>query len=248
MIGNGLVDPLTQYKYYPDMACNSTYGPVLDEETCNDMRNAYPNCARMINNCYNSQNVFNCLPASLYCNRQIVQPFYNSHKNPYDVRKDCEGNNGLCYPILDAIESYSDREDIKLELGVDPGIEFKTCSSKIYLRFQMTGDWMKPYHKLIPQLLNDNIRVLIYAGDADFVCNWFGNDAWVKELEWSDKESYNLANETSWIVSSTLNEAGTIKSHKGLSFLRIYEAGHMVPYDQPINSLDFFNRWLWKNL
>nr|CAG8589671.1 7342_t:CDS:2 [Entrophospora candida] len=249
MIGNGLVDPLTQYKYYPDMACNSSYGPVLDQGTCDGMRNAYANCASMIKKCYDSQNVFVCLPASLYCNRQIVQPFFKSGKNPYDIRRDCENDkNNLCYPILDVIESYLDREDVKTELGVDPGIEFKTCNMRVNFQFQMAGDWMKPYHKLIPGLLDDDIRVLIYAGDADYMCNWIGSDAWVKELEWSGKESYNLANETSWIVKSTLDKAGTIKHHEGLAFLRIYEAGHMVPYDQPINSLDFFNRWLWKDL
>lgn len=30
--------------------------------------------------------------------------------------------------------------------------------------------------------------------------------------------------------------AGEIKSHKNLHFLRVYDAGHMVPMDQPKNA------------
>ena len=33
------------------------------------------------------------------------------------------------------------------------------------------GDWMKDYQTQIPDLLASGIRVLIYAGDQDFICN-----------------------------------------------------------------------------
>ncbi|CAG8707057.1 3047_t:CDS:2, partial [Scutellospora calospora] len=112
LIGNGLVDPLVQYKYYADMGCKSSYGPVLEESTCQRMRDAYPQCASMIQRCYDSSNALSCLPASMYCNREMIQPYQQTGKNVYDVRKDCEGGN-LCYPILQAIEKYSNRDDVK---------------------------------------------------------------------------------------------------------------------------------------
>jgi cathepsin A (carboxypeptidase C) len=108
------------------MACNNTYKPVLKQETCDRMTQAYPQCAKMIKNCYAKPSVFSCLPASYYCNRKLVQPYYSSGQNPYDVRTKCEGNeNNLCYPILDAVQKYSNRPDVKRELGVDDNIEFK---------------------------------------------------------------------------------------------------------------------------
>ncbi|CAG8494620.1 3824_t:CDS:2 [Cetraspora pellucida] len=234
LIGNGLVDPLVQYKYYADMACNSSYKPVLEESTCDRMRNAYPQCASMIQRCYDSSNSFSCLPASMYCNREMIQPYQQTGKNVYDVRKDCEGG-GLCYPILKAIEKFSNLGVVKAELGVDRSVEYKSCNMEINFKFQLAGDWMRPYHLLIPPLLENNIRVLVYAG----------NEAWVKELQWTGAEGFNNAKVTRWVTSDTGEHAGDVRTYKGFTFLRIFEAGHMVPYDQPRPSLDFFNRWLF---
>jgi cathepsin A (carboxypeptidase C) len=60
-IGNGLTDPLTQYKYYPDMACDTKYGPVLDEATCESMRSKYSTCRGMIDACYKWKSAFTCV-------------------------------------------------------------------------------------------------------------------------------------------------------------------------------------------
>ncbi|CAG8500734.1 9125_t:CDS:2 [Racocetra persica] len=244
LIGNGLVDPLVQYKYYADMACNSSYEPVLEESTCDQMRNAYPQCASMIQRCYDSSNSFSCLPASMYCNREMIQPYQQTGKNVYDVRKDCEGG-GLCYPILKAIERFSNLGVVKAELGVDSSVEYKSCNMEINFRFQLAGDWMRPYHLLIPPLLENNIRVLVYAGDADFICNWIGNEAWVKELKWSGEKGFNDVKVTPWKTDNG-EHAGDVRTYQGFTFLRVFEAGHMVPYDQPRPSLDFFNKWLFK--
>lgn len=139
LIGNGLTDPYIQYRYYADMACNSSYGAVLDERTCSDMRESYPACARLIKRCYDSQNVFNCLPASSKCNRDHIQPYQQTGKNPYDVRKDCKGGN-LCYEILEAVQKYLNLEEVKEELGVNID-KYQSCNMEVNFRFQLAGDW-----------------------------------------------------------------------------------------------------------
>ena len=78
------------------------------------------------------------------------------------------------------------------------------------------------------------------------MCNWLGNEAWVNKLEWEGKSEFNAANITKYITEKTSTHAGNTRTYKGLTFLRLFEAGHMVPYDQPGVSLDFFNRWLNK--
>jgi cathepsin A (carboxypeptidase C) len=65
-------------------------------------------------------------------------------------------------------------------------------------------------------------------------------------LIWEGKEGFNAAEDTKWITENTSSHAGYVRTHKGLTFLRVFEAGHMVPYDQAAASLDFFNKWINK--
>ena len=39
----------------------------------------------------------------------------------------------------------------------------------------MLGDWMKNFDPPIPAMLQAGVRVMIYAGAEDFICNWVGN-------------------------------------------------------------------------
>lgn len=54
------------------------------------------------------------------------------------------------------------------------------------------------------------------------------------ELEWKHKNGFNAANDTVWISKITGKPLGELKSYKNFAFLRVFEAGHMVPYDQVI--------------
>jgi cathepsin A (carboxypeptidase C) len=36
--------------------------------------------------------------------------------------------------------------------------------------FLFAGDWFKPYHLEVPKILAQGVPVLVYAGDADFIC------------------------------------------------------------------------------
>ncbi|KAJ2717218.1 hypothetical protein H4R19_000162 [Coemansia spiralis] len=240
-IGNGLTDPLIQYQYYSKMACNSTYPPVLDQQQCDRMDDSYPTCARLIRACYKWQNALACYPAEAYCNKMLMA-YQQTGANPYDVRIPCQGGN-LCYPIMADIDAYLNTPEIQQELGSDVA-KFEACSQKVYMGFMLSGDWMKPYVRDIPPLLDAGIRVLVYAGDADFICNWYGNKAWAEALEWSGQPAFAAAPDRQWSVAG--KAAGEARTHKNLSFLRVFAAGHMVPYDQPANALDMVNRWLTK--
>jgi cathepsin A (carboxypeptidase C) len=87
----------------------------------------------------------------------------------------------------------------------------------------------------VADLLNAGIPVLIYAGDADYVCNWLGNKAWTLALEWSGSEAFNNAVDSDW------KSEGMVRSANGLTFLQVYGAGHLVPMDQPETALNLIN-------
>jgi cathepsin A (carboxypeptidase C) len=80
------------------------------------------------------------------------------------------------------------------------------------------------------------------AGDADFICNWLGNRAWVHALPWPGKAAFTAAPVLDWTVDGA--KAGEVRSAKGLTFLRVFGAGHMVPMDQPANALAMVNAFV----
>jgi cathepsin A (carboxypeptidase C) len=164
LIGNGLTDGLTQYEYYRPMACgDGGYPAVLGEGECQSMDNALPRCQSLIQNCYDSESVWSCVPASIYCNNAMIGPFQRTGQNVYDVREKCKDGN-LCYSELDWVSSYLNRKDVQKELGVEVS-SYDSCNFDINRNFLFQGDWMKPYHRLVPGLL-EQLKVLVYAGDV----------------------------------------------------------------------------------
>lgn len=243
MIGNGITDALIQYYYYIPMACNATesgYKQIISDDKCEDMEKMYPRCATLIKACYNVQNALTCVPANLYCER-MMNPFEETGLNYYDIRKPCLGDG--CYPQMDAIDQYLNKPEVMKALGSEVD-SYVGCDNQVFRNFLLSGDEPKPFQQFVAEILELEIPVLLYAGDKDYICNWLGNKGWSEKLEWSGKETFNDAPETDWYSTIDGEYAGIAKSNGLFTFLRVFDAGHMVPYDQPSNSLDMVNRWI----
>ncbi len=110
--------------------------------------------------------------------------------------------------------------------------------------------------QVLEPMLEGGVRVLIYAGDVDFICNWIGNKAWTKALPWSGHKEFSSATDENWVYTDAQNPStpakvgGLARSAKAasgegsLTFLQVYEAGHMVPMDQPAAALALLNGFL----
>jgi len=169
LIGNGLTDGYTQYAYYRPQACGEGAWPrVLDESECQAMDNALPRCQQLIQNCYDSESVWSCVPASIYCNNAMIGPYQKTGYNVYDMRGKCEDASNLCYSALGWISDYLNQKAVMSELGVEVS-KYDSCNFDINRNFLFAGDWMQPFHRLVPGILKE-IPVLIYAGDADYIC------------------------------------------------------------------------------
>jgi cathepsin A (carboxypeptidase C) len=57
-------------------------------------------------------------------------------------------------------------------------------------------------------------------------------------LEWSGKSDFNTVTDHDWEGN------GLARTAKGLTFLQVYDAGHMVPADQPKVALDMLATFL----
>lgn len=91
------------------------------------------------------------------------------------MRKKCEGD--LCYDFSN-MERFLNQKSVRDALGVG-NIDFVSCSSTVYEAMVM--DWMRNLEVGIPTLLEDGIKVLIYAGEYDLICNWLGKLLWLNQ-------------------------------------------------------------------
>ncbi|ODV63184.1 S10 family peptidase ASCRUDRAFT_6748 [Ascoidea rubescens DSM 1968] len=243
MVGNGITDPLSQFGYYEPMACGrGGHPPVISERECEDMRDAYPRCAKLIEACYKTDSAFVCIPAGIYCERKMFSAFEKTGLNVYDIRKKCDPDTELCYKDLDYVDAYMNLDYVKQSLGAEVD-NYVGCSSKVGTQFALTGDGMKPFHQYISELLEKGYPVLLYAGDKDYICNWLGNYGWSDELEYIYHDKFTSSPMLPYV---TLEDkfTGYVRNYGDFTFLRVFDAGHMVPYDQPVNALDMVNRWI----
>ncbi|XP_057779424.1 serine carboxypeptidase-like 47 [Salvia miltiorrhiza] len=156
--------------------------------------------------------------------------------NYYDIRKNCTGS--LCYDFSN-VETFLNDKAVQKALGVRD-IYFVPCSSKVYEL--MFPDMMKNFQVGLPTLLQDGIKLLIYAGEYDLICNWLGNSRWVENMQWSGRKRFVSGKWVPFKVGGVA--AGLRKSYGGLTFLKVYNAGHMVPMDQPRASLEMLRKWM----
>ncbi|CAL1366449.1 unnamed protein product [Linum trigynum] len=236
-IGNGLTDPAYQYRAYPDFALAAKLISQSDRDSI--ASDLVPPCESAIAAC-SPQSEDSCDEALDTCN-QIFQSILQiaGNINYYDIRKQCEGQ--LCYDFS-RMENFLSEDTVKSALGVENDIEFVSCSSEVY--DAMMGDWMLDFEVGIPALLESGIKVLIYAGEYDLICNWLGNSNWVNGMKWSGQRNFQAAASVPFVVAGNSKSAGEVKSYGPLGFLKVYDAGHMVPMDQPKAALQMLEGWM----
>jgi len=241
-VGNGLTNPEIQYQYYKDMIVSTNgHKAAVGSLVHGAMEAATPVCIAAIKACETVSAT--CIAAIESCNAGLLIPYTLTGMNPYDMRIKC-AKPPLCYDFSN-VGTYLDRPEVRSTLGVGTR-KWSDCNHVVAMAFELGGDWMQPYEMMIPDQLESGVRVLIYAGDQDYICNWLGNQAWTQALPWSHQGEFNSTKPTNWTVGS--EAAGTIQSAAGFTFLRVFDAGHMVPRDQPEAALEMINAFITNKL
>lgn len=126
------------------------------------------------------------------------------------------------------ISRFLDRPDIRATLGVDQHVpeRLSACSATVGLAFDAAGDGFHSSADHVGALLARQIRVLIYVGTYDWICNWIGNEAWTLALEWHGKNDFGALPLREWTVDGQV--VGKTRSAQGLTFATIDGGGHMV--------------------
>lgn len=245
LIGNGITNALVQWPFYQPMVCGLGGEPALiSEEKCREMASGTPACQQAVQLCYDFPNLIVCRIAADVCAKIFFEPFSETGLSPYDVRKNCtEG--GLCDVSVNRISAFLSKPEVLRQVGAAVST-FQPCNSSVGESFGSTADGVRNFQGFVTELLDNDIPVLIYAGDKDWICNWLGNEAWTKLLPWKGDLKFSRAKPQGWITADG-EQAGLATNYKHFTFLRVFDAGHMVPTDQPEHALDMLTKWLAKD-
>ncbi|CAG8769048.1 7333_t:CDS:2, partial [Ambispora leptoticha] len=140
----------------------------LSKDNCQKMRNAVPECTRQLSKCYETQKPDDCNAADKFCSTQIYEIFdQTSGLNCYDIRT--SNLTSYTYPPEDYL-NYLNQSTVTKQIGAKK--LYVECSNTVYDGFANNGENALSSANDVKYLLNNNIRILLYYGDQDFMCNW----------------------------------------------------------------------------
>ncbi|CZR50976.1 related to carboxypeptidase [Phialocephala subalpina] len=246
-VGNGIINEAIQSPYYPEFAVNNTYGiKAYNDTVYNHAKfalNMHGGCLDQVAGCAalnrTSLNDYGiCTEAENMCRDNVESPYYYyGGRGTYDIRHPSQDPDPPSYFI-----DYLNQASVQNALGVDLNYT-ADANNEVYFAFQQTRDFVFPnFLEDLEMLLNNSVRVALFYGDADYICNWFGGEAVSLEVNYIHKEEFAAAGYAPFKVDG--DEYGEVRQYGNFSFLRIYEEGHEVPYYQPVAALEMFRRVL----
>lgn len=239
-IGNGWYDPLIQYQAYYNYTVfpGNTYDyfPYNKTTESNIYKNLYGpgGCVEQTENCAKTGNNTICATADNFCATNIESPLDNiAHRDEYDIRE--------LYPDPFPYNFYVPYlNSPKVQKAIGAYVNFTDFNAEVGDNFGTTGDDDRESMTIedCKTLVAQGVYLVQYNGDADYNCNWLGNQAVTELIDAPGYKSAGFAN-----ISTSDNVVhGVVKQADNFAFLRIYEAGHEVPFYQPLVALTFFNR------
>jgi len=237
-IGNGLTDPFAQYPAY---ATFSYENGLISKKWDDVLTGGFKACQGLIYESQHKDGRVLDVAALEFCQilaDSVIGNPLSPKFNVYDIRIPCD-TPPLCYDFS-VSDTFLNDATTQETLGVT-GRKWVECDSMVHT--YLLGDWMTNLMPQVAEILDQtDIEVLVYSGDKDWICNWRGGEAWTLATKWGDQETFAAQEYESWSVNGTA--AGEMRQHGNLHFLRVYEAGHMVPMDQPENALAMLTRFI----
>jgi len=165
--------------------------------------------------------------------------------NIYDIRyDDTKPACGMNWPPdLKFITQYLDRKDVVRALHAsDHSGSWVECRGTIHRHFD--EEKLNSSILVLPKVLS-KLPVLIFAGDQDLICNYVGLEAMMKAMTWNGHTGLGTVETQSWSVNDT--PAGTWVTSRNLTYVKIFNASHMAPYDVPHVAHDMVLRFMGVN-
>ncbi|KAL4151470.1 hypothetical protein PRNP1_008415 [Phytophthora ramorum] len=172
----------------------------------------------------------------------VSSSIWERGRNVYDMRRDCHLDDPLqlCYRF-ERLQNLVNSPRVRAYFDEIPH-EWKLCSLGAVQQLAPM-DRLEESESNVARALEQGVRVLVYGGDADTVVNWMTQDSWTRDLVWKHQAEFSSTTFTEQNLDG--RRIGRIRTSHGLSFMKVYNAGHMVPHDQPAVSYEIVHSFLY---
>lgn len=249
LIGNGWISPFEQYHAYLTYAYQE--GLIQDgTDGAAQVEKAMTQCLSDLNTDQGIDNIHigSCEEVLTEVLRVTLKD--NQCVNMYDIRLTdsypaCGSN---WPPDLPDMTSYLRKSSVTRALNLDvPGKDtgWTECSGAVSRTFKARNS--KPSVQLLPKILEAGVPITLFSGDKDYICNHIGTEELINNMKWSGGSGFELspgvwAPRHDWTFED--EPAGFYQSARNLTYVLVYNASHMVPYDFPRRSRDMLDKFL----
>ncbi|KAK0622063.1 Alpha/Beta hydrolase protein [Bombardia bombarda] len=248
---NGFIDPFLHITSYPNFAINNTYGiKAINETQYSDAISNTDSCRNLIGICRDiadrqdptglgndTQVNKACFDAVQFCMGKLWLPYSTSGRNVFDITS----------PVLSSFPpkwaaGYFNTPEVQQAIGVP--LNFTGFSAVVSQVFDLTGDIVRGHSlEALATLLDRGIKVALIYGDRDYQVNWLGGEQVSLAIDSQNVPAANFRSAGyAAIETNPSYNGGFVRQYGNLSFSRVFQAGHAVPYYQPETAYQIFNR------
>lgn len=133
---------------------------------------------------------------------------------------------------------------IRKKLRIIPGnVTWGGQSGEVFT--YQSEDFMKPVISDVSKLLSYGLKVVIYQGQLDMICDTLGAEKWIAKLDWDGLQEFQNTDRVPLYPPSGQKDRHTgafYKAYRNLELYYILLAGHMVPSDNGEMALEMVER------
>ncbi|EFP88343.2 uncharacterized protein PGTG_14427 [Puccinia graminis f. sp. tritici CRL 75-36-700-3] len=138
---------------------------------------------------------------------------------------------------LDSKHNYLNRPDVRKALNVASNAPWERCSNhkNIFPNGDSSSD---PTDKVLPDIITKGKRTIVAHGVLDGRLPLLGMSVGLQGMTWAGKQGFQKPIDADFMVAGKPH--GKFRTERGLTFVQVAQAGHMIPHDAPEAALSIF--------
>ncbi|KAI9448385.1 alpha/beta-hydrolase [Lactarius indigo] len=205
-------DYMAKYVTYPPQGLLPLPGGSPDINLACDVQDMIFNAALLVNPAFNVYHIFDT-------------------SIPWDVL----GFPGS-FPQAQTTPVYFDRLDVKAAIHA-PNVSWEVCKFKGPDVFPNGDASLPPAFTMLPNVIEKSKRSVVVHGLTDFILIAEGTRIVLQNMTWGGMQGFQKPLLDDSFVVDGMGVMGNMQSERGLTYVEISLAGHMVPENSPVASL-----------